>query len=195
MIGGGGGVSPFDLLSEDLQLLDQDSGLDRVQTAVQADAHVQVFGVVIEDAVLEVHGHSLAVHADGVHQLGQFVVIGQHRPAVAEHCVDGPADPPIESGRATVTGKRRRQGERQSRSDECDHEIASCNRRGHVSILPDSAVTPSSQPVQRQDNDVATQWEYKVVTYKLGWKGFKYDEIENDLNELGVAGHDVVVTG
>lgn len=48
--------------------------------------------------------------------------------------------------------------------------------------------------MQRQDYDVATQWEYKVVTYKFGWKGFKYDEIENDLNELGRDGWEMLST-
>ncbi len=32
------------------------------------------------------------------------------------------------------------------------------------------------------------RWEYKLLTYKLGWKGFKYDQIEQDLNELGARG-------
>ncbi|MEJ2866313.1 DUF4177 domain-containing protein [Actinomycetospora sp. OC33-EN08] len=37
-------------------------------------------------------------------------------------------------------------------------------------------------------------YEYKVLTYKLGWKGFKYDQIEQDLNELGRQGWDTVST-
>gem|GEM_PF-6911205 len=83
IVAGGGGVAPFDFFSEDLQLLDQDGGLDGVQTAVQADAHVQIFGVVVEGAVLQVDAHRLAVNPDGIHQLSQVVVVGQHRPAVA----------------------------------------------------------------------------------------------------------------
>ncbi|MNQ89317.1 hypothetical protein D3C85_1046230 [compost metagenome] len=83
VVAGGDAVAPFDLLTEDLQLLDQDGGLDGVQTAVQADAHVQILRVVVEGLVLQVDRHRLAVDADGIDQLGQVVVIGQHRPAVA----------------------------------------------------------------------------------------------------------------
>lgn len=32
---------------------------------------------------------------------------------------------------------------------------------------------------------MATKWQYKVVTYKLQWKGFDYTEVEKQLNELG----------
>ncbi len=32
------------------------------------------------------------------------------------------------------------------------------------------------------------QWEYKVLTYDLGWKGFDYGRMEQDLNELGRQG-------
>lgn len=32
------------------------------------------------------------------------------------------------------------------------------------------------------------RWEHKVLIYKLGWKGFDYDQIEQDLNELGRQG-------
>jgi hypothetical protein len=32
------------------------------------------------------------------------------------------------------------------------------------------------------------QWEYKVLRYELGWKGYDYDRIEQDLNELGREG-------
>ena len=83
VVAGGDAVTPFDLLTEDLQLFDQDGGLDGVQTAVQADAHVQIFGVMVEGLALEVRGDGLAVHPDRIDQLGQVVVIGQHRPAVA----------------------------------------------------------------------------------------------------------------
>ena len=37
-------------------------------------------------------------------------------------------------------------------------------------------------------------WQYKVQTYKLGWKGFAYDKLEEDLNRLGQDGWDVVGT-
>ena len=32
------------------------------------------------------------------------------------------------------------------------------------------------------------RWEHKVLTYDLGWKGYDYDRIEQDLNELGRQG-------
>ena len=32
------------------------------------------------------------------------------------------------------------------------------------------------------------------MTYKVGWKGFKYDEIENHLNELGRDGWEMLST-
>ena len=77
-------VAPLDLLREDLQLLDQDGGLDGVQTAVHADPHGQVFGVVGERlAGLHVLGDDLAVDPQRVHFLGEILIIGQHRPAVA----------------------------------------------------------------------------------------------------------------
>lgn len=41
---------------------------------------------------------------------------------------------------------------------------------------------------------MAAQWEYKVLTHKYGWKGFKYDEIELDLSELGREGWEAVST-
>ncbi|GAA4840170.1 hypothetical protein GCM10023201_32520 [Actinomycetospora corticicola] len=31
-------------------------------------------------------------------------------------------------------------------------------------------------------------YEHKVLTYKLGWKGFTYEQIEQDLNEWGQQG-------
>lgn len=39
-----------------------------------------------------------------------------------------------------------------------------------------------------------TQWEYKVLTYKLGWKGFDYPQIEQDLNDLGRQGWEALGT-
>jgi hypothetical protein len=41
---------------------------------------------------------------------------------------------------------------------------------------------------------VTGRFEYKVLTYKLGWKGFKYEQIEQDLNELGSQGWEAVST-
>ncbi|MDL5159089.1 DUF4177 domain-containing protein [Actinomycetospora termitidis] len=38
------------------------------------------------------------------------------------------------------------------------------------------------------------RFQYKVLTYKLGWKGFKYEQMEQDLNELGAQGWDTVST-
>lgn len=37
-------------------------------------------------------------------------------------------------------------------------------------------------------------WQYKVQTFKLGWKGFAFDQIEKELNALGSDGWDVVGT-
>ncbi|MBP2479419.1 hypothetical protein JOF53_008291 [Crossiella equi] len=41
---------------------------------------------------------------------------------------------------------------------------------------------------------MATAFEHKVLTYKLGWKGFDYSGMENDLNELGAQGWETVST-
>ncbi|MFI5591021.1 DUF4177 domain-containing protein [Amycolatopsis sp. NPDC051758] len=41
---------------------------------------------------------------------------------------------------------------------------------------------------------MTTQWEYKVQTYKLGWKGFKYDQVEQDLTEHGREGWEAFST-
>lgn len=41
---------------------------------------------------------------------------------------------------------------------------------------------------------MATQWEYKVLTYKLRWKGFDYAQIERDLNDLGREGWEALST-
>lgn len=41
---------------------------------------------------------------------------------------------------------------------------------------------------------MTTQWEYKVLTYELGWKGYDYDQIEQDLNELGRQGWEALDT-
>lgn len=39
---------------------------------------------------------------------------------------------------------------------------------------------------------MAAPWEYKVLTYRLRWGGFKYDQIEHDLNELGREGWEML---
>ncbi|MEC3976812.1 DUF4177 domain-containing protein [Amycolatopsis sp. H20-H5] len=41
---------------------------------------------------------------------------------------------------------------------------------------------------------MATQWEYKVLTYKLRMKGFDYNQIELDLNDLGREGWEALST-
>lgn len=38
------------------------------------------------------------------------------------------------------------------------------------------------------------QWEYKVLKYEPGWKGFDYDQVEQDLNELGRQGWEALDT-
>ena len=38
------------------------------------------------------------------------------------------------------------------------------------------------------------QWEHKVLRYDLGWKGYDYDQIEQDLNELGRQGWEALDT-
>ena len=32
---------------------------------------------------------------------------------------------------------------------------------------------------------MAAKWQYKLVTYKLQWKGFDYTEVERQLNDFG----------
>ncbi len=41
---------------------------------------------------------------------------------------------------------------------------------------------------------MANQWQYKVVTYKLRWKGFDYTEVEAQLNGYGREGWEMVST-
>ena len=41
---------------------------------------------------------------------------------------------------------------------------------------------------------MANQWQYRVVTYKLQWKGFDYTEVEKQLNEYGSTGWEMVST-
>ncbi|WP_375486076.1 DUF4177 domain-containing protein [uncultured Jatrophihabitans sp.] len=41
---------------------------------------------------------------------------------------------------------------------------------------------------------MADQWQYKVATYKLKFKGFDYTEIERDLNEHGSQGWEMLST-
>jgi hypothetical protein len=41
---------------------------------------------------------------------------------------------------------------------------------------------------------MSAQWEYKVIRYKLRLKGFDYDQLERDLNELGRDGWDAIST-
>lgn len=38
------------------------------------------------------------------------------------------------------------------------------------------------------------RWEHKVLTYELGWKGYDYARIEQDLNELGREGWEAIDT-
>ncbi len=37
-------------------------------------------------------------------------------------------------------------------------------------------------------------WQYRLVTYKLRWKGFDYSEVERQLNDLGSQGWEMVST-
>jgi len=39
-----------------------------------------------------------------------------------------------------------------------------------------------------------TRWEHKVLTYDLGWRGYDYEQIEQDLNELGRQGWEALDT-
>ncbi|MYW63737.1 DUF4177 domain-containing protein [Streptomyces sp. SID8379] len=41
---------------------------------------------------------------------------------------------------------------------------------------------------------MAAPWEHKVLTYKLGMKGFDYGQVEEQLNELGRDGWQAVGT-
>lgn len=41
---------------------------------------------------------------------------------------------------------------------------------------------------------MSDEWTYKVLTYKVGWKGFKFDQIEQELNEYGRQGWEVIST-
>lgn len=41
---------------------------------------------------------------------------------------------------------------------------------------------------------MTSQWQYKIVTYKLKWKGFNYDEVEHDLNGHGAEGWEIIST-
>lgn len=41
---------------------------------------------------------------------------------------------------------------------------------------------------------MAAQWEHKILKYKLKMKGFDYEEIERDLNDLGRKGWEAVGT-
>ena len=38
------------------------------------------------------------------------------------------------------------------------------------------------------------QWEHKVLTYEPRWKGYDYDRIEQDLDELGRQGWEAIDT-
>lgn len=38
------------------------------------------------------------------------------------------------------------------------------------------------------------QWQYKLVTHKLQWKGFDYAEVERELNDYGSQGWEMVST-
>src|SRR5690606_9226758 len=67
----GDGLARHDLLRKDLQLLDQDGGLYRVEPSVDADAHVVVLV------------RALAVNAQAADRTGERLVVGEHRAAVA----------------------------------------------------------------------------------------------------------------
>ena len=41
---------------------------------------------------------------------------------------------------------------------------------------------------------MTTQWEYKMLDYKLGWKGFTFEQMEADLNDLGREGWEALTT-
>ena len=41
---------------------------------------------------------------------------------------------------------------------------------------------------------MTTRWQYKVVTFKLSWKGFDYAEVEEQLNTYGFDGWEMVST-
>ncbi|GAA0578159.1 DUF4177 domain-containing protein [Kribbella sandramycini] len=41
---------------------------------------------------------------------------------------------------------------------------------------------------------MATQWEYKTLRLQIGFKGFKYEELEAELNTLGRQGWEAVST-
>ena len=41
---------------------------------------------------------------------------------------------------------------------------------------------------------MTSQWHYKVVTFTLGWKGFDYSKVEEQLNIYGSDGWEVVST-
>ncbi|GAA2218230.1 hypothetical protein GCM10010413_04130 [Promicromonospora sukumoe] len=41
---------------------------------------------------------------------------------------------------------------------------------------------------------MTTAWENKILTYKLAWKGFDYKQMEQDLNDYGREGWEVVQT-
>ena len=59
-------------------------GLDGVQPAVHADAHVQIFGVVVEGPAVQVaRPPPCRARGSGSIRSAQRVVLGQHRPAVA----------------------------------------------------------------------------------------------------------------
>ncbi len=67
----GGAVARGDLVGENLELLDQDRGLDRIEAGRHADTDVVVFIA------------ALPVHAQAQQRFGEFVVVGEHRAAVA----------------------------------------------------------------------------------------------------------------
>ncbi len=41
---------------------------------------------------------------------------------------------------------------------------------------------------------MTAQWEYKALKYEWGWKGFDYDQVEQDLNEHGRQGWEALDT-
>src|SRR4051794_39848493 len=67
----GDALARLDLVAKDLELLDQHRGLDGVEPAVEADAHVLVFV------------GALTVHADRAQHRGELRILAEDRPAVA----------------------------------------------------------------------------------------------------------------
>lgn len=39
-----------------------------------------------------------------------------------------------------------------------------------------------------------SMWDYQVMTYRVGWSGFRFEKIEEDLKELGRQGWELTST-